>query len=175
MKHLLAVPVLLLSAVFGFAQAQDKGPSDPQIAGIVVAANQIDVDAGKLAKSRSKNKEVQDFAQRMITDHTAVNKQASALVTKLKVKPEESDTSRSLKAAAKKTMAKLEGLKGAQFDKAYADNEVAYHQQVLDAIDKVLIPSAQNAELKDLITKVRPAIAAHLDHAKMMASSLGKK
>jgi putative membrane protein len=175
MKRLHAVPLLLLCTVFGLAQAQDKGPSDPQIAGIVVAANQIDIDAGKLAKSRSKNKEVQDFAQRMITDHTAVNKQASALVTKLKVKPEESDTSRSLKDAAKKTMAKLKGLKGAQFDKAYADNEVAYHQQVLDAIDKVLIPSAKNAELKDLITKVRPAIAAHLDHAKMIASSLAKK
>jgi putative membrane protein len=175
MKYFQAVPLLLLSAVFAPAQAQDKGPSDPQIAGIVVAANQIDVDAGKLAKSRSKNKEVQEFAQRMITDHTAVNKQASALVTKLKVKPEESDTSRSLKGAAQKTMAKLKDLKGAQFDKAYAENEVAYHQQVLDAIDKVLIPSAKNAELKDLITKVRPAIAAHLDHAKMMVSSLEKK
>src|SRR5438132_11185459 len=83
------------------AQAQDKkGPSDPQIAGIVVAANQIDIDAGKLAKSHSKNKEVQKFAQQMITDHSAVNKQASALVKKLKVTPEESDTSRSLKSAA---------------------------------------------------------------------------
>jgi putative membrane protein len=157
------------------AGAQGKGPSDPQIAGIVVAANQIDIDAGKAAKSRSKNKEVQAFAQLMITDHTAVNKQASDLVKKLKVKPEESDTSRALKSAAKETAAKHKALKGAAFDKAYADNEVAYHQQVLDAIDKVLIPNAQNAELKGLLEKVRPAIAAHLEHAKMMASSLGKK
>ncbi len=66
-------------------------------------------------------------------------------------------------------------MKGAAFDRAYADHEVAYHQQVLDAIDKVLIPNAKNAELKDLITKVRPAIAAHLDHAKMVQSSLAKK
>jgi putative membrane protein len=175
MNLLQAASTLLLSSVFVLAQAQSAGPSDPQIAGIVVAANQIDIDAGKLAKSRSQNKEVKDFAQRMITDHTAVNKQASGLVKKLKVTPEESDTSRSLKGAAKKTMARLQGLKGAQFDRAYADNEVAYHQQVLDAIDKVLIPSAKNAELKDLITKVRPAIAAHLDHAKMIASSLAKK
>ncbi len=157
------------------ALAQGKGPSDPQIAGIVVAANQIDIDAGKLAKSRSKNKQVQEFAQLMITDHTAVNQQAGALVKKLGVKPEDSDTSRSLKSAAKETEGKLKALKGAAFDKAYADNEVAYHQQVLDAIDKVLIPNAQNAELKALIEKVRPAIAAHLDHARMMASSLGKK
>ncbi|HKQ28296.1 MAG TPA: DUF4142 domain-containing protein [Burkholderiales bacterium] len=74
----------------------------------------------------------------MITDHGAVNKQASALVKKLNVKPEESDTSRGLKSAAKTTEGKLKALKGAEFDNAYVDNEVAYHQQVLDAIDKVL-------------------------------------
>ena len=161
-----------LSLASAFAQS---GPSDPQIAGIVVTANQIDIDAGKLAKSHTKNKEVSKFAQQMITDHTAVNKQAGALAKKLGVTPEDSDTSKSLKSGAQKNIANLKGLKGAAFDKAYVDHEVEYHQAVLDAIDKVLIPSAQNAELKDLITKVRPAIAAHLDHAKMIQSSLGKK
>ncbi len=170
MKALAAV--LALSLPFAaFAQS----PSDPQIAGIVVTANQIDVDAGKLAKSKSKNKEVQKFAQQMITDHTAVNKQAGALVKKLGVKPEASDTSNSLKQGAKENMANLRKLKGAAFDRAYVDHEVAYHEQVLGAIDKVLIPSAQNAELKGLIEKVRPAIAAHLDHAKMIQESLAKK
>ena len=139
--------VLATAMAFFASAALAQGPSDPQIAGIVVTANQIDVDQGKLAQARSKNKEVQDFAKRMVTDHTAVNKQASDLVTKLK---------------------------GAEFDKAYVNHEVDYHQQVLDAIDKVLIPNSKNAELKDLITKVRPAIAAHLDHAKMVQSSLKK-
>jgi len=171
-KKILAAAFVLVPAM---AFAQDKGPSDPQIAGIVVTANQIDVDAGKIAKSRSKNKEVQDFAQQMITDHTAVNKQAGALAKKLGVKPEDSDTSKSLKKAAADTAKKLKALKGAQFDKAYVDNEVLYHQQVLDAIDKVLIPNADNAELKGLIEKVRPAIAAHLEHAKHLQASLGKK
>jgi len=158
------------------ASAQDKGgPSDPQIAGIVVAADQIDIDAGKLAKSRTKNKQVSEFAQLMITDHTAVNKQAGALAKKLGVKPEDSPTSQSLKTGAAENTKNLKGLKGAAFDKAYVDHEVAYHQQVLDAIDKVLIPSAKNAELKNLIVKVRPAIAAHLDHAKMIQSDLAKK
>ena len=167
------VPIVLLAPAMAFAQA--KGPSDAQIAGIVVTANQIDVDAGKLAKAQSKRKDVQDFAQQMITDHTAVNKQAAALAAKLGVKPEESDTSKSLKQAAAESTKKLKGLQGAQFDKAYVDHEVAYHQQVLHAIDKVLIPSAQNAELKGLIAKVRPAIAAHLEHAKHLQASLGKK
>jgi putative membrane protein len=152
-----------------------QAPSDPQIAGIVVTANQIDVDAGKIAKSRSKNKEVQQFAQQMITDHTAVNKQAAALAKKLGVTPADSDTSKALKRAAADTTKKLKALKGAQFDKAYVDNEVAYHQQVLDAIDKVLVPSAQNAELKALIVKVRPAFIAHLEHAKHLQASLAKK
>jgi putative membrane protein len=170
-----AVSTLALACVFATAHAEQQGPSDPQIAGIVVTANQIDVDAGKLAKSRSQTKEVTDFAQQMITDHTAVNRQAGALAKKLGVTPEDSDTSKSLKQAAADTSKTLKSLKGGQFDKAYVDNEVAYHQQVLDAIDKVLIPSAQNAELKGLITKVRPAIATHLEHAKHLQASLGKK
>ena len=171
------IAVALAASLFLVAaSAQDKGaPSDPQIAGIVVAANQIDIDAGKLAKSHTKNKEVSKFAQQMITDHTAVNKQAGALAKKLGVKPEDSPTSQSLKTGAAGNTKNLKGLKGAAFDKAYVDHEVAYHQQVLDAIDKVLIPSAKNAELKDLIVKVRPAIAAHLDHAKMIQSDLAKK
>ena len=158
------------------ASAQDKGgPSDPQIAGVVVAANQIDIDAGKLAKSHTKNKEVSKFAQLMITDHTAVNKQAGALVKKLGVTPEDSAASKSLKDGAAQNIANLKTLKGAAFDKAYVDHEVAYHQAVLDAVDRVLIPSAKNAELKDLIVKVRPAFVAHLDHAKMVQSFLAKK
>ena len=170
LKHCLSI--LLVAPALALAQGK---PSDPQIAHIVVTANQIDIDAGKLAKSKSKNKEVQAFAQQMITDHTAVNKQAAGLAKKLGVKPEDNDTSKSLKKGAADNVANLKGLSGAAFDKAYVDHEVAYHQAVLDAIDKVLVPSAQNAELKGLIEKVRPAIATHLDHAKHIQASLGKK
>jgi putative membrane protein len=176
-----AVAFLAMLALSGasFAQtggsgkaAAAGGPSDPQIAGIVVAANQIDIDAGKLAKSRSKDKEVLAFADQMINDHTAVNKQASALVQKLKVKPEDSETSRSLKKGGDENVAKLKKLSGGAFDKAYVDHEVDYHQAVLDAIDKTLVPAARNAELKDLIMKVRPAIAQHLDHAKHIQGAM---
>jgi len=168
------IAVSLVASLFAVSAFAQSGPTDPQIAGIVVTANTIDINAGKLAKARTKNKEVSKFAQQMITDHTAVNKQAGALAKKLHVKPAVSDTSKSLKAGAADNMKNLKGLKGAAFDKAYIDHEVAYHQAVLDAIDKVLIPNAKNAELKDLIVKVRPAIAAHLDHAKMVQADLGK-
>jgi putative membrane protein len=118
---------------------------------------------------------VKDFAQRMIIDHTGVNKQATTLVTRLNVMPEESATSKSLQNDSVKTLARLKNLKGAAFDKAYIDNEVAYHQIVLDTIDKTLLPNASNAELKDLITKVRPAIDAHLQHAKSIQAKLNKR
>jgi putative membrane protein len=167
------LPILILAPTVAFAQG--KGPTDPQIAHIVVTANQVDIDAGKIAKSKSKNKEVQAFAQQMITDHSAVNKQAVALAKKLGVKPENNDTSKALKKGGQENVANLKKLSGAAFDKAYVDHEVAYHEQVLDAIDKVLVPSAQNAELKGLIEKVRPAFVAHLDHAKHIQADLGKK
>lgn len=173
MNWKLALPILFLAPAVAFAQG--KGPSDPQIAHIVVTANQIDIDAGKIAQSKSKNKEVQAFAKQMVTDHTAVNQQAGALAKKLGVKPEDNDTSKSLKKGAQENVANLKKLSGAQFDQAYVEHEVDYHQAVLNAIDKVLIPSAQNAELKGLIEKVRPAIQAHLDHAKHIQADLAKK
>jgi putative membrane protein len=109
----------------------------------------------------------------MVTDHSGVNKQAVALVTKLKVTPEDNPTSQSLKAGGEENLKKLKRLKGAAFDKAYVDHEVAYHEEVLDAIDKVLIPNAKNEELKALLVKVRPAFVAHLEHAKMIQAKLG--
>jgi len=163
---------LLLAATGAFAQG--AGPTDPQIAHIVVTANQVDIDAGKLAETKGTSKEVRDFGKMMVTDHSGVNKQATELVTKLKVKPEDNPTSQSLKAGGEENVKKLQGLSGAAFDKAYIAHEVAYHQAVLDAVDKTLIPNAKNEELKALIVKVRPAFVAHLEHATHLQSSLGK-
>jgi len=162
--------VLFLAAGVAAAQA----PNDAQIASIVVTASTVDIDAGKLAESKSSNAEVKAFAQRMITDHSGVNKSAVDLVTKLKVTPQDNPTSESLKSGGETNLAHLKGLSGAAFDKAYIDHEVTYHQQVLDALDKTLIPSAKNEELKALLVKVRPAFVAHLDHAKMIQSKLAK-
>jgi putative membrane protein len=149
--------------------------NDAQIAAIVVTANQVDIDAGELAASRASNAEVKKFAQLMVTDHTGVNKAATDLVTRLKVTPQDNPTSQSLKAGGEKNLASLKALTGAAFDKAYVDNEVAYHATVIDALDKVLIPGAANADLKALLVKVRPAFVAHLEHAKQLQSSIAKK
>ena len=161
----------LLVAPAAFAQSV----TDPQIASIVVTANQVDIDAGNLAKEKSTNAEVKKFAQTMVTDHTGVNKSAVDLVTKLKVTPEDNPTSQALKGGGEKNVANLKTLSGAAFDKAYIDHEVDYHQAVLDAVDKTLIPGAKNAELKALLVKVRPAFVAHLEHAKHRQGSRAKK
>ena len=166
---------ITLAAALVFAgTAHAQGINDAQIASIVVTANQVDVDAGKIAQTKSNNAEVKKFAAQMVADHEGVNKQAVALVTKLKVTPQDNDTSKALKSGGEQNVAKLKTLSGAAFDKAYIDQEVTYHQAVLDAIDKTLIPGATNADLKALLVKVRPAFLAHLEHAKHVQASLGK-
>ena len=154
------------------APAAAQQINDAQIAAIVVAANQVDIDAGRLAAKNASNAEVRKFGQQMVTDHTGVNKSAVDLVTKLKVTPQENETSKALKAGGDKNLATLKSLQGAAFDKAYVDQEVAYHTQVLEALDKTLIPNASNADLKALLVKVRPAFVAHLEHAKTLQKSL---
>ena len=178
-KQILATCIFAIvsaAATIGSAQtgAAATGPSDPEIAHIVVTANNIDIEAGKLAQMKSKNKEVKAFAKQMVTDHGAVNKQATDLAKKLNVTPKDNDTSKSLMNGAKDNVEKLKGLNGAEFDKAYVDHEVAYHIAVAEAIDKTLIPNAKNEELKALIIKVRPAFVAHLEHAKNIQSTLAK-
>jgi putative membrane protein len=150
-----------------------EGPTDPQIAAIVVTANQVDIDAGKLAEAKAQSPEVKSFAQSMVTDHTAVNKAAGDLVHKLKVTPEDTATSDSLKKGGDDNIANIKKLQGKTFDRAYVDHEVAYHQAVIDALDNTLIPNAHNAELKSLLVKVRPSFVAHLEHAQHLQSSMG--
>jgi putative membrane protein len=149
--------------------------TDAHIASIVVTANQVDVDAGTLVASNSSNAEVKSFAELMVTDHNAVNRAATELVTKLKVTPEDNPTSQSLRAGGEKNLAALKALDGPALDKAYVDHEVAYHQQVIEALDTILIPGATNEELKGLLVKVRPAFVAHLEHAKALQAAMARR
>jgi putative membrane protein len=147
--------------------------TDANIAAIVVAANNIDIKNGELALERSGRSDIRAFAQTMITDHSGVNKAAVDLVTKLKVAPVENATSTELVASADKTRAALAGKTGLDFDRAYIANEVDYHRAVLSAIDDALVPAAQNAELRALLVAVRPAVAAHLQHAESLRQHVG--
>src|SRR3954470_12892587 len=176
MKSIRIIAASVVLAAFGttYAQSSAQAPNDAQIAMIAVVADTVDIDAGKLAAQKASSKEVKDFAQTMVRDHTAVNAKATALAKKLGVTPEESDTSKSLKANGDQMLAKLKGLSGAEFDKAYVDNEVAYHEAVIGVVTKTLIPNTKNAELKGLLESAGPIFTSHLEHAKHLQSSLAK-
>jgi len=158
--------------VVPLAAAAKAELGDAQIVHIVVTANQVDVDAGKLALSKARNGEIKQFAQTMITDHGGAIKAATDLVGKLKVTPQENDTSKALVKDGQDARAKLAKLDGDAFDKAYVDNEVGYHAAVVKALDDTLIPNAQNGELQSLLTSVRGVAAAHLEHARQLQKSL---
>jgi putative membrane protein len=178
MKKLLVLSVAFILPSLAFATDHDhkKGNlNDAEIAQIVVTANEADIANGKLAEEKATNEDVKAFAHRMITDHTDVNRQATELVTRLKVKPEGSMVSKGLKAEALAAMAKLKLLSGASFDKAYIENEIKLHKDVIDVADNKLMPSVKNEELKALLVKVRPALVSHLEHAQKIQSSLGGK
>jgi putative membrane protein len=178
MRHstggLLAAAGLILWASAGVAGQEKPGPTDPEIAHIAVTANQVDIDLAKLAKAKSGNAQVLRFAETMISDHTSVIEQATALVKQLGVTPAEHEVSRSLQSGGSEARTKLEGLTGAAFDAAYMEREVAYHQAVIDAVSQVLIPNAKNAQLKGLLEKVAPVLQGHLRHAKEVRGSLKK-
>lgn len=144
--------------------------TDPEIASAAVTANQVDVNYGKIALKRSKNAEVKKFAQTMIDDHSGVIDQAVALATKLGVTPKDNALTQQLLQGEKETTKKLNSLRGKAFDKAYIENEVAYHEAVISAVKNVLIPQTQNAELKDLLVKVAPVLDHHLHMAKETAA-----
>jgi len=154
------------------AMAQGAKPNDAQIAHIAYTAGQIDIDAAQLALKKSKNKEVRAFAEDMVRDHKAVNEKALALVKKLNVTPQDNDTSKGLLKQAKDKQAELQKLSGAAFDKAYAANEVAYHKTVNGALESTLIPSASNAELKDLLGTGLKIFQGHQQHAEHVSADL---
>ena len=154
------------------ALAQAAKPTDPQIAHIAYTAGVLDINAAKQAQSKASNKDVKAFAENMVRDHEAVNKQALDLVKKLNVTPEDNDTSKALTKAAADKRAELDKLSGAAFDKAYVANEVAYHKTVDTALETQLIPSTSNAELKSLLQTGLKIFQGHEQHAEHVAAEL---
>lgn len=164
--------IVAVVLALGTMRAQAQAPSDPQIAQVVQTANQIDIDHAKLALQKTKNSQVKDFANQMISDHTALEKSVDDLAKKLNVTPQDSDISKQLKQQAAEETKKLKSLSGNAFDQEYASHEIAYHQAVIDTATKTLIPNAQNAELKSAIEGAAPLLQGHLQHAQQLQQSL---
>ncbi|HVV63073.1 MAG TPA: DUF4142 domain-containing protein [Pseudolabrys sp.] len=172
MFNRLATAFAALLLISGAASAQGAKPNDAQIAHIAYTAGLADIENAKQALKISKNKEVRAFAQDMERDHKAVNDKALALVKKLKVTPQDNDTSKSIAKGQADERAKLAKLKGAAFDKAYIENEVAYHKTVNGALQNTLIPSASNAELKSLLETGLKIFQGHQQHAEHVAADV---
>lgn len=160
-----------IPATSGYAQGTPQ-LSDPEIASVAVTANQVDINYASIAQKKSKNADVLQFAQTMAKDHQSVIDQATALVKKLGVTPKDNAVSQKLNSDAAKTRKSLNGKSDASFDKAYIDNEVAYHQAVISTVQNVLIPQSQNAELKALLQQVLPVLRTHLEHAQMVQKKI---
>jgi putative membrane protein len=168
----LTAAIAALGLLTSAALAQGAKPTDPQIAHIAYTAGVLDINAAKQAISKAGNKDVKAFAQDMVRDHEAVNKQALDLVKKLNVTPQDNDTSKALSKQASEKLAELNKLKGAEYDKAYVANEVAYHKAVNSALETQLIPSANNAELKSLLQTGLKIFQGHQQHAEQVAAKL---
>jgi putative membrane protein len=166
-----AIAAVCLFSSAALAQGAAK-PTDPQIAHIAYTAGVLDIEAARQAIAKSKTKEVVAFAQDMVRDHEAVNKQALELVKTLGVTPADNDTSKALSKAAADKRAELARLDGAAFDRAYIAHEAAYHKQVNGALETLLIPSASNAELKSLLQTGLKLFQGHQQHAERVAASL---
>jgi putative membrane protein len=149
-----------------------QGMSDAEIATIASTAHTVEMQAAELVAKKTKNKDVQEFAQMMITDHGAAKAKGEKILAEAGMTPMESDMSKQLMAKGEETKKKLEGLDGAELDRAYVDDQVMAHQEVLDAIDSKLLPGASHMALKALLTEARPMVAGHLEHAKALAEKL---
>ena len=152
--------------------ARSDRVSDANIAAIVVAANNADIAYASMALNKAVSAEVKAFAQRMIADHNGVNTAAVDLVTRLGVTPVETSISLDIRDNAEVIRDRLREHEGVNFDRAYIDNEIEYHESLLKTIDQTLLPSATNVELRELLRTTRPAVAAHLEHAKRLRPTL---
>ena len=162
-----------LSLVAGPASWQAAQPmlDDATIVAIFDAANGFDIETGSLAKTKGASQEVRSVGASLVRDHEAVRQQARDLAKKLGVTPTP-PRENPFAAGHAKAMAQLQAKSGAEFDRAFLNHEIAYHQAVLDAVTKTILPAIQNAELKAFVTKLAPAFQAHLDMCKAARAQL---
>lgn len=174
MTRLITVLTTLVASV-SFSSAQAQSPAelnDLEIAHVAYIADNIDIRYAHLALAITDNPKIREFAETMIRDHTAVNEQALALLNKLGASPQDNFLSQKLNADAEKIIDELSALRGSEFDKRYAGNELAYHRAVNDLVANAFIPNIENDEVRDLFKAGLQIFRAHEGHAEAMVASL---
>lgn len=155
------------------AGATDAARSDGEVVAALATIDHGEIEQGRLAQSNATDPDVRDFGARMVSMHTDATARMSALARQQGINPDETDESRRLAAAATSVLQTLQGMRGADFDRAYIDAQVTQHTEALQKIDQVLLPRAQNAALRVAIRDdVRPMVASHLDRAREIQSRM---
>lgn len=170
--HTMLLPALALSVLVSTVPpSAPPALDDPTIVAIFDAANTYDIETGRLALEKSRNKEVRDLAQQFVNDHLAVRQQGRDLAAKLRVAPTPPKQF-DLATVHAKAIQALRAKSGAEFDKAYVAHEIAFHKAVLDAVKETLLPAITNAELKEFVQRVGPAFHGHHEAARQLQKKL---
>ncbi len=147
--------------------------NDREILQILETANMGEMDQAKQAKKISASKPVKDYAAMMILEHKQLQKDLKSWSSKTKIKVAASKLNDDLKNTAKASIEKLKRVSGKEFDREFVADQVAMHQRLLDQVDTILIPSAQDQELKDLLAKIRTSFAMHMEKATNLQTTIG--
>jgi len=157
----------------GSSMGSDTSANDGQIAAVLAAANNGEIDQARVAVRKAKNQRVKQFAEHMVTDHTRAQSKLESTDSKEKITPQEGSTSAQLKQQGESIMASMRSANGSDFDRTYMDAQVDEHQKVLDLIDRYL-SNVQNGNLKSVLQESRTKVADHLKEAKDIQAALAK-
>jgi putative membrane protein len=148
--------------------------TDANIASIITSVAQAEVDRGRLAVQMTQNTTVRQFAQQMVDDHSRMLQQIQTVTAQRRIAPQPGPTTQQLQTTNTQTLTTLREYQGEDFDRQYIATEIASHQWLLDAIDNSLLPGAQDAELRALLTQQRAMAMEHLRRAQEIQATIGQ-
>ncbi|MEB5929027.1 DUF4142 domain-containing protein [Acinetobacter schindleri] len=144
--------------------------TESQVIKVVSTANNGEIKQARTVLPKLKTEEARKYAQMMINEHSANEKKGQTLASSLKLTPQVSGISTSLQKDSDNVVRKLSN--SSTPDKDYMSSQVDVHRKVLNTIEKQLIPNAKNAELKNMLTQTRTAVAKHLKMAEDIVAKM---
>ncbi len=144
-------------------QAGQPSPMDRLFVTKAMQGSMAEVQLGQLTLQKSNNEQVEQFAQRMIDDHTKLNDQMKPVAQQLGV-----TVPNQVSKNDRKTLAKLQALSGSAYDQAYINDMVKDHKQDLNDF-QMEASSGQDQTVKDAATQGSKVIAQHLQMAQQLA------
>lgn len=159
--------LMSFGALCNYAMAKDTIDA-PDFVDEASASGIAEIETSKLALQKSTSADVKAFAQDMINDHSAANKELAALAAKKKLKVA---TDAELMAKAKSMILKLRD--GESFDEAYAQNQVKAHKATIELFNKAAV--SPDAEIASFATATLPKLQHHLHAAEALEKAHTKK